>query len=177
MGRLFIMGTAVIATLLTAACVDTVGSLQTRPVVMTAEAPGMSAPNTSAATWQLPSQISPISTSPAAGQEIIMTYVPQTGQVRGTRAAIASLGSPLTPAPGRNRTVQACRNVAQAEAMKLGAREIEAVSAGPDRRNKGQFVGPVRMRITYARPTGYEVRLADMTCVVDAKGKIVDAFV
>ena len=107
-----------------------------------------------------------------------MTYVPQTGQVRGTRAAIASLGSPLTPAPGRNRTVQACRDVAQAEAVKLGAREIEAVSAGADRRNnKGQFVGPVCMRITYARPTGYEVRLADMTCVVDAKGKIVDAFV
>jgi hypothetical protein len=68
--------------------------------------------------------------------------------------------------------------VAWGEAQKLGAREIEAVSAGPDRSNgKGGFVGPVRLRITYARPNGYEVRLADMTCVVDSRGRIVDAHV
>jgi len=91
---------------------------------------------------------------------------------------LATLGSPLETAPGRNRTVEACRAVAWGEAQKLGAREIEAVSAGPDRPNgKGGFVGPVRMRITYARPDGYEVRLADMTCVVDRSGRIVDAHV
>jgi len=116
--------------------------------------------------------------SQAGDEEIVTAYVPQTGNVRGTRAALASLGSSLRPAPGRNRTVQACREAVQSEAMRLGAHKVEAASAGPDRRNdKGQFVGPVRMRITYARVTGYEVRLANMTCIVDAEGKIVDAFV
>jgi hypothetical protein len=68
--------------------------------------------------------------------------------------------------------------VTEAEAMKLGAKEVEAASTGPDRSNaKGQLVGSVRMRITYARPNGYEVRLADMTCVVDRNGKIVDVHV
>lgn len=124
----------------------------------------------------MPSDVSPVSASQAR-EETIVAYVPQTGFVRGTRSAIASLGRPLEPAPGRNRTVEACREVVKAEAERLGAREIEAVSAGPDRRNeKGQFVGLVRVRITYVGTTGYEVREANMTCVVDRNGKIVDAF-
>ena len=119
-----------------------------------------------------------IATQAAGDEDIVTVSVPQAGEVRGTRAALATLGSPLETAPGRNRTVEACRAVAWGEAQKLGAREIEAVSAGPDWPNgKGGFVGPVRMRITYARPDGYEVRLADMTCVVDRSGRIVDAHV
>lgn len=123
----------------------------------------------------MPSDVSPVSASQAR-EETIVAYVPQTGFVRGTQSAIASLGKPLQPAPGRNRTVEACRDAVKAEAEKLGAREVEAASAGPDRRNeKGQFVGPVRVRITYVRAMGYEVREANMTCVVDQTGKIVDA--
>lgn len=178
MMRVFLTGVAATATLLTAGCVDTVGSFQPRPVVAAAEISIAPAPDTSAATWKMPWQISPIAASQAHGEEIITAWVPQTGYVRGTRSALASVGSPLKQAPGLNRTIQACRDVVQSEAMKLGAREIEAASAGPDRRNdKGQFVGPVRMRITYASPTGYEVRESRMTCIVDARGKIVDAFV
>ena len=174
MTRILVTGAAA---LLASGCVDTVGSLQTRPVIAAAKAPSAPAPNTSA-TVQTPQKIFSHAASQAGDEEIVMANVPQTGNVRGTRAALASLGSPLRPAPGRNRTVQACREAVQSEAMRLGAHKVEAVSAGPDRRNdKGQFVGPVRMRITYVRPTGYEVRLADMTCIVDAEGKIVDAFV
>jgi hypothetical protein len=172
MTRLFMAGAVA---LLTSGCVDTAGSLQTRPVIA-AKAPSAPAPNTPA-TLQT-QQIFSRAASQAGDEEIVTAYVPQTGNVRGTRAALASLGSPLRPAPGRNRTVQACREAVQSEAMRLGAHKVEAASAGPDRRNdKGQFVGPVRMRITYARATSYEVRLANMTCIVDAEGKIVDAFV
>ena len=172
MNRIAVAGAAAGA-LLTGGCVDTVGSLQTRPPVATAEAP-----NGPAAGSQAPSQLSPFATYSTGGEEIVTAYVPPLGQVRGTRAALATLGSPLPAAPGRNRTVEACRAMTEAEAMKLGAKDVEAASAGPDRPNaKGQFVGPVRMRITYARPNGYEVRLADMTCVVDRNGKIVDAHV
>ena len=80
----------------------------------------------------------------------------------------------VKPAPGPNRTVAPCREAAWAEAAKLGARNIEAVSAGPAQLNKkGQFVGRVRMRIMYQKLLGYEVREATMTCVVDRAGKVV----
>ena len=52
--------------------------------------------------------------------------------------------------------------------MRLGAHKVEAASAGPDRHNDRTF-RPRRRRITYARATGYEVRLANMTCIVDAE--------
>ena len=38
----------------------------------------------------------------------------------------------------------------------------------------GHFA-PVLMRITYAKPVGYEVREARLTCIVGPKGNIVDA--
>jgi hypothetical protein len=175
MNRIAITGAAA-AALLTGGCVDTVGSLQTRPTASAVSSPSGS--SASPASWRTPAQIFPVATQAAGGEDIVTVSIPQAGEVRGTRAALATLGAPLEAAPGRNRTVEACRAVAWGEAQKLGAREIEAVSAGPDRSNgKGGFVGPVRLRITYARPNGYEVRLADMTCVVDSRGRIVDAHV
>jgi len=60
-----------------------------------------------------------------------------------------------------------------AQAAKRGAREIEAVSAGPERLNEqGQVVGRVRIRLTYERSGSYEVTEATVTCVVDQTGKI-----
>jgi hypothetical protein len=106
--------------------------------------------------------------------EEVVTYVPGVGIVRGTRPALAGLAAPLRPARGLNRAVAACREAVRAEAGKLGARSVEAVSAGPEQRNpKGQTVGPVRVRITYERVGGYEVREATMRCVVDRSGKVV----
>jgi hypothetical protein len=106
----------------------------------------------------------------------VRAFVPETGWVRGAPEVVASIGTPLAAAAGPNRTVETCRSVVESEAQRIGAREVEAVSAGPHRRNgKGQYVAPVRMRITYTRPDGYEVRQATLTCIVDRRNKIVDA--
>lgn len=136
------------------------------------------APSSSAATWQMPWEIMPLGAAPeGAGEAIILSWVPQTGMVRGTSAALAGLGRPLEPMPGPNRTVDTCRDVVSGEATKSGAREVEAVSAGQERRDrKGDYFAPVRMRITYNRPSGWEVREATLTCIVDKRGKIVDAY-
>jgi hypothetical protein len=90
---------------------------------------------------------------------------------------VAGWGKPLKTIPGPNRTVEPCRLRIQGEAEKLGAHVVEAVSAGPHRRNsKGEWIAPVRMRITYPHPEGYEVKEATMTCIIDRKNKIVNAF-
>ena len=87
------------------------------------------------------------------------------------------MGEAAEGRPGPNRTVEPCRAMVQVEAKRLGARALEAVSAGPHRRNpKGEWVAPVRMRVTYPRPDGYEVKEATMTCIVDRENKIVEAF-
>lgn len=148
-------------------------------VVLAGSAQAAAAPDSSAATWQMPWQIAPLATVPGrAAEDIMMALVPGTGMVRGTREALANLGTPLRAVPGRNRTVEACRNVVGGEAMKIGAKEVEAVSAGRQHRVRGGKIwAPVRMRITYAGPNGYEVREATMICVTDLRGKILDAYV
>src|SRR3954454_11483311 len=69
-------------------------------------------------------------------EDVGVTYVPGVGLVRGTRPALAGLAAPLRPARGLNRAVAACREAVQAEAGKLGGRSSEAVSAGPEQRNR-----------------------------------------
>ena len=126
----------------------------------------------------MPFQIAPITAaSQAAGEQIILSYVPETGFVRGTPAALAGIGQPLAPAAGPNRAVDACRTAVVGEATKVGAKEIEAVSGGAEQRDrKGQYFAPVHVRITYARPGGLEVRESTLTCVVDARSKLIDAY-
>jgi hypothetical protein len=112
-----------------------------------------------------------------SAEETVRVWVPEAGYVRGTRDAVGAWGMPLKAAAGPNRTVEACRAMVWGEAEKLGARTVEAVSAGPHRRNlKGEWVAPVRMQVTYARPDGLEVKEATMTCIVDRENKIVEAF-
>ena len=165
---------AALASLVVAGCVHTGPGAGTRSTALI-PAPSPEPPNSSAATWRMPWQISPIAAG--RGERITTSYVPETGLVRGTPEALASIGRPLQAAAGRNRTVDACRTVVEGEATKVGARNVEAVSAGPDRLDpKGRYVAPVRMRITYARSEGLEVREAMLTCVVDRRGKIVDAY-
>ena len=136
------------------------------------------APNTSAAAWQMPWQLTPLGTSSEqAGETIVLSWVPQIGFARGTSAALASVGHPLEAAAGPNRTVDTCRQTVWSEASKSGATEVEAVSAGPEQRDrKGDYFAPVLMRVTYKRPSGWEVRNSTLTCVVDRGGKIVDAY-
>lgn len=169
-----LLGVAIGAALSAAGCLERTA---TTPLNASAVAVAPEPPNSSAASWQMPWQISPASAaSRSQGEEIVSAYVPNTGYVRGTPQAVAAIGAPLEAAPGRNRTVEACRDVVESEASKIGAREVEAVSAGPHRRNRrGQYEGPVHMRITYATTNGFEVREATMTCIVDGRGRIVDA--
>ena len=145
------------------------------PLPVTPPAP---APNTSAAAWQMPWQLTPIGTSSEQGGEtIVLSYVPQLGFVRGTSAALASVGRPMAAIDGPNRTVETCRQTVWSEASKSGATEVEAVSAGTEQRDrKGDVFAPVRMRVTYQRPSGWEVRESTLTCIVDRRGKIVDAY-
>jgi len=169
MNRAVLRGAALAAALATAACVETTAVTGGPLGAATGSA------NMSVATWQVPGQLQPVATG-GTSERLVRAFVPETGWVRGTPEAVASVGTPLEAAPGPNRTVETCRTVVQSEAERLGAREVEAVSAGPHRRNgKGQYVAPVRMRITYVRPDGYEVRLATMTCIVDRRNRIVDA--
>ncbi len=137
-----------------------------------------SAPNSSAGTWQMPWQILPISAAVEAQSQVTeLAWVPQTGWVRGTPAALASIGRPLEFASGRNRTVDACRSIVQAEAGKLRAKEVEVFSAGEDKlTKKGEYIAPVRVRITYPNWFGYDVREATMTCIVDRRLQIVNAY-
>lgn len=176
MNRTLLAGAGLALALSTAGCLER-SATTSLSVGTVAVAAAPEPPNTSAASWQVPWQISPASTaSKAQSEATVLAYVPNTGYVRGTPEVVASIGVPLTSAPGPNRTVEACRDVVESEASKIGAREVEAASAGPHRRNrKGQYEGPVRMRITYATSNGFEVREATMTCIVDARGKIVDA--
>ncbi len=135
-------------------------------------------PNSSVASWQMPWQLDPISRqSVARGERIARAYVPGTGYVRGTRQALASVGHELPVGPGPNRTVETCRQTVAGEAEKIGAKQVEAVSAGPEHVDaKGHYVAPVLIRVNYARHGGHEVREAVLTCIVDQNDKIVDAF-
>lgn len=137
------------------------------------------APGASAATWQMPWQIAPIGpAATAAGEQTILSMVPGTGFVKGTYAALQTVGKPLPEMPGRNRTVDVCRTTVQAEAVKAGAKEVEATSAGVDKVDrKGDYFAPVLFRLTYDRPFAYEVREATMICVVNRAGGIVDAYI
>ncbi|KAA2234839.1 hypothetical protein [Salinarimonas soli] len=178
MHRIVSMLPVLAATLAVSACVSPLARQEAPLVTASIAVAAAPTPSESAASWQMPWQISPVTIQSEAREETALAWVPQTGYVRGSRVALASLGRPLVAAEGPNRTVEACRNVVQSEAAKIGAREVEAVSAGPHRRIAGgRYQGPVEMRITYARPGGYEVRMARMTCVVDSGGKIVDAFI
>lgn len=137
------------------------------------------AANTKAATWRMPWQIRPIlSGRRGRSERIVEARVRKTGRVRGTLAAIATVGRKLRAVAGPNRTVKACRATVARAARKLGAREVEAVSAGRERRTAtGNFVAPVQFRITYRRQKIYEVRLSSLNCIVSPGGKLIDAFV
>lgn len=164
MGRIDTIAAGLMATLGLAGCVEHLAQGPER--------------NTSAATWQMPWQISPITGASEQREETVPAFVPESGFVRATPQTMASIGKPLEPRPGPNFTVETCRDTVLSEAKKVGARDVEAVSAGAHHRDaKGNYVAPVLIRITYASLITYSVREATLTCIVDRDRKIVDAFV
>jgi hypothetical protein len=125
--------------------------------------------------WQMPIEIRPISST--GGETIIESFVPGTGIVRANAKAMEAIGQELPKDPGPNRTIDACIAAVIGEASKVGAKTIEAASAGPERQAKGgNYFAPVRFRITYVRPYGYDVRDDAMICVTKPDGSIVDAY-
>lgn len=165
------------APLLCAGCANDDGSLLSGAPYLPASAHVHGpASNTTVATWQMPWQISPISA--AAGRErIVEGAVPEVGTVRGTPEALASIGTTLRPVAGSNQAVLPCRKKVSGEAAKLGATEIEAASAGPERRiAAGVIAAPVVFRITYSQAGRRDVRLSVLTCIVDRRGHLVDAY-
>ncbi len=161
-----------------AGCVDTTASIDHGGSLVGPSTIRHAAPDSSAATWQMPWQLSPSNQASAArGDEVTLAWVPNTGYVRGTPEALRSLGSSLRPAAGPNKTVEPCRDVVLSEASKIGAKDVEAVSAGSHQRGpKGEYFAPVHMRVTYAMLGVYEVRETNITCIISKQGKIVDAF-
>jgi hypothetical protein len=158
MTSMLFLGTALVAALSAAGLVETFVTRERRATAASSAGPSKSA------------NVKP-------PEDIVRIWVPEAGYIRGTREAVAAWGTPLKADPRPNRTVEACRVMAWGEAEKLGARSVEAVSAGPHHRNpKGEWVAPVRMRVIYPRFDGIEVKVATMTCIMDRENKIVNAF-
>lgn len=132
--------------------------------------------NNPPANWSAPARLSPFPTTPAQDGEVVWAWVPGAGMVQATRQTMMGIGRPLQAGPGPNRTVEPCRKAAWAEGAKLGARGVEAVSAGRQRVNRsGHAAAPVLMRMTYAGLMSYEVRDAVMTCTIDRTGRVIDS--
>lgn len=137
------------------------------------------APNSTAASWQMPWQFAPVSYAPAnSGEHIVSSDIPGTGYVTGTPEALASIGHDLPHDPRPNRTVATCQKAVAGEAAKQGAKEIDAASAGPEQITPdGNVKAPVLIRVVYPRARGYDVRVSTMTCITKPDASIVDAFV
>ncbi|MER8596829.1 hypothetical protein NKH09_02780 [Mesorhizobium sp. M1339] len=83
-----------------------------------------------------------------------------------------SLG-PLTPKPGTPiAVVRTCRAAIMAAATPLGAVRVHAVSAGALHQRRGAITAPIEVRIDYAREDGIEVRQAQVSCRLDASGRV-----
>ena len=133
-------------------------------------------PNGSKGNRTAPEQLEPAASAEAGSrEETVLGYIEPYGFVRDTPAALASLTQPLSPAPGRNDLVAACRAMVEKSAEAHGAERVEAVSAGPQRRVRDGTVAPVRFRIFYPGVLRSQVRQARLLCKADRDGNIVDA--
>jgi hypothetical protein len=144
----------------------------------TTAALGTVPPRAGVAVWRTPPLLDTLlEAARVRKQSSVLVYVPQTGYVTGEPDVIATIGKPLPAVAGRNRTVEPCRDAVFTEASKLGALDVEAVSAGHEKRDRrGRIFAPVDMRITYKVNGGYELRRATLVCILDRKGRIADAY-
>jgi hypothetical protein len=117
----------------------------------------------------------PASSRSQAQEETVLAYIPPYEFVRDTPANLAALMRPLSPVPGRNDFIEACRAMVERSAVEHGAARVEGVSAGPQRRVRYGYVAPVQFRILYPGFLRNQVRQARLTCKTDRKGNVVDA--
>jgi hypothetical protein len=88
---------------------------------------------------------------------------------------VRQVAKPLGVRPGvPSQTVSACRSSIAAEAAQLGAVRVDAVSAGVPTGLRGGAVGaPIMARVVYARGGKMQVREAQITCRLNAQGRVV----
>lgn len=110
------------------------------------------------------------------GSETVWSWVSGAGMVEASRRTTAGIGKPLPAVAGPNKVVEPCRLAAWGDAAKLGARDIEAASAGTPRKDRwGRVTAPVNVRVTYRGLFIYEVREGVMSCTIDKNGEVVGA--
>jgi hypothetical protein len=130
-------------------------------------------------TQYMPWQLGPSSnkTKAAHDEPIVSVAVSGWGLVKGRADVLASFPAPLAPAPGRNRTVEACQQQAETAAPKYNpAVRVEAASVRPERRlANGGYQGQVRLRIIYSRSDFHEVREAVLECSTTERGQFARA--
>ncbi|KAA2236452.1 hypothetical protein [Salinarimonas soli] len=130
-------------------------------------------------TQYMPWQLGPSSSKTKAAHEepIVTVAAAGWGLVKGRADVLATFPTPLEARPGRNRTVEVCRQQAEEGARKYNpAVQVEAVSARPERRlPDGGYEGQMRIRIVYTRSDFHEVREAMMSCATTPEGRFAKA--
>ena len=127
--------------------------------------------------FKVPWQIAPATalTAKVHSDEPQIYEAPGWGRIKATRRVLASYPHELESKPGRNRTVEACKEQLQRGAGAHGAATVSIASLGPERRERdGFFEGNVEVRIVYASTGIPEVRQATMACKTRADGTFVD---
>ena len=131
----------------------------------------------SVAGWPMPWQISRVNATALRSEDIVTAWVWGKGFVRGTPAAIASIGKPLPNAAGPNRTAAPCAEQIKSAAANARAASMEWAPASREYRLKnGNYFGVVEFRITYPTSTGYDIRNQPLVCVTTADGTVLDAY-
>jgi len=103
-----------------------------------------------------------------------VAYVPELGQVHGTKEALSGLARGLKTIPGTPLSaIRACRDRIASLSQPYGAIRVEAAGAGPiAQRRRGLTEAAIWARILYSRGGLTQVRQARVTCQLDARGQV-----
>ena len=103
-----------------------------------------------------------------------VAYVPEFGQVHGTKEALSGLARGLKSVPGTPLSaIRACRDRIASLSQPYGAIRVEAAGAGRlAQRRRGLTEAPIWARILYRRAGLTQVRQARVTCQLDARGQV-----
>jgi hypothetical protein len=103
-----------------------------------------------------------------------VAYVPELGQVHGTKEALSGLARALRSVPDTPASaIRACRDRIASLSQPYGAIRVEAAGAGRlAQRRRGLTEAPIWARILYRRAGLTQVRQARVTCQLDAGGQV-----
>jgi hypothetical protein len=103
-----------------------------------------------------------------------VAYVPEFGQVHGTKEALSGLARALKSVPDTPASaIRACRDRIASLSQPYGAIRVEAAGAGRlAQRGRGLTEAPIWARILYRRAGLTQVRQARVTCQIDAGGQV-----